>query len=209
MNFGFNRVLVAASLAVVMIINAGCSDYGGGEMDLDVAYAGLFNTVSKFPASGGGSTDAIWLLNDEYCEVNSLTEAYRLKWNGSSFSTSYMDVCTTETGNVVTTIVAINGQVSSNYKTLISFTGSRTLRQMDPQGYGDEVEQAISLKDVPLDKDDDRISATIYGDVSAYIISAYWRHTVTTPSSVTVYETGSLNFSHPSTELNVFLTKEY
>jgi len=202
------KLLAGAFLGIIILFNQGCSEYISEPMDLDVVYVGILNDVQKFPTSGG-TLDAIYVENTQYEEVNGLDPAYRLQWDGNAFSATYTDVYTSDANKVMTTVVSISGVLSSNYKTLVSFNGSRTFTQSDPGGYNDITEQRIELQNVPLEKDEDMLSVFLTGNVNKYIVSAYWRQSYITPSSTTTTQTGDLDFSDANTQLNILFNKEY
>jgi hypothetical protein len=179
-------------------------------MELGFTLVGIYNTANKWPASRG-TTDAIWVTNDQYNTRVSLDKAYHLVWNGNAFSASYTDEYLDENNRRMITVVDLSGEFSSNYKTLISFTGTRTMTKQDlfTGGGSDIVEQRLEVHDVPVEVDTNEVIALIHGNAQKYVTSAYWRHTTIDPSTTVTSETGDLDFSDPSTQLTVSFNKVY
>ena len=206
-----NRLQVVISLSFISLIMMGCDlIFDSGEpMELDRVYVGIFNTIDRFPATQG-STDAIWVTNDQYDEYMGLNPDYYLDWNGRSFSASYQNVYTAENGYVMTTTIEITGSVSSNYNKLETFTGNRKLVQYNPDSRSsDEVDQWITVKNVPLEKSADYLDGQINGDLRKYVVNAYWSHTIITSGKTQIAETSNLDLSGSNNELQVSFNKEY
>jgi hypothetical protein len=206
----FNQPFVLSILVGGMLLCNGCNKNTGEPMDLDVTLAGIYNTVNKWSATNG-TTDAIFVTNDQYDNSISLDPAYQLVWDGNAFSASYTDEYLTPAGYRIVTVVDISGELSSNYKTLITFSGTHTQTHFDLSvgGGSDEFEYRLNLHDVPLEVGSTDLVAFIQGNVQKYVTSAYWRHTTINASTNVTSETGDLDFSDSNTELNVTFRKVY
>ena len=169
--------------------------------EYEEVYVGLTGTLSESPTSLD-QIDYISAYTQHSCGEEARDPAYDLQWDGNSFSANYLLNCQFEDGISVSYTINIFGKLSSNHQKLETFTGTRKINYVSGK-LTDNQEFYIELKNVPIEGDEDLLSAFIGNDIGQYIVNAYWRRSKTENGITEDTQNGNLDYSNTRMELNI------
>jgi len=202
------RIICACAVILVLISLTQCESFSpAGNKEYNSVYAHVMNYSKVIRLEDHD----LWGVgvNNYGCgsAAEATKEVRKLLWEGDSFSASYTMTC--DTYQTITT--RIDGTLSSDRNTLVSFSGNSVWRISSDTVVDNRVyTQELSLRNVPLEKGSDgELQAMISGSqLSQYVDTTYfsfqYKHENRKPE--TFQEVTRLDLSDAAIELNFILS---
>jgi hypothetical protein len=197
------------AIFLLFVSSAGCDVYGpAGSPEFEEGYVGLTGTRAQSPTTiEMMELDEVKAHTMHGCPDETRKPDYDLQWDGNNFTANYSFTCQVPNGTNTCTI-NLSGKLSSNMKTLETFTGSRKLF-IDTEDLTQVTEYFIAVKNVPLEGDEEVLSAYIDENIGEYVVNAYWTRTKTVDGATENLESGTLDYENPRMQLNILFNRIY
>ncbi len=196
-------------LAIILLVvtASGCDSYGPtAAPEFEEGFVGLTGTRAQSPTSVEMmELDEVKAHTMHGCPDETRKPDYDIQWDGNSFSANYTFTCQV-TGGTTTCKINLSGRLSSNLKTLETFTGSRKL-YIDTEDLTQVTEYFIAVKNVPLEGDEEVLSAYLDENIGDYIVNAYWTRTKTVDGVTENLDSGILDYDNPRMELSILFNR--
>ncbi len=202
-----NKLLTILAGTLLLLSTFGCDLLNpSSPMEYEEGFVGLTGTFAQSPTSiEMMELDEVKAHTMHACPDGTRSPDYDLQWDGNTFSANYTLTCQVTKGTT-TSKINLSGTISANRKTLETFTGSRRI-SIDTEDLTQVTEYFLAVKNVPLEGDEEVLSAYIDENLGDYIVNAYWTRSKTVDGVTENLESGILNYDNPRMELSILFNR--